>query len=279
FFCSGFLLMMGRQYGFFNWYKRRINRIFPTVFAVAIIGIVVFGRNPSLRGVLLYGGGWFVQAILVFYAVFWFVKKYLSGRLWIAYAVDAVVVLVWFALFWDKELFFLENATYLRWPCFFATMLLGASAYRLESSGRRKQRRLGRSFVVLFALLVLYYGYQLLEGPLHFLKQVQIVLLPVLAAIIWTVYEICSHPSVLKVYRSRYVYLPVYYISACCLEIYLSGRWSFPVGLSMIKLFPLNILVTFILIFIVAYIVKVFSNFLGQTVKTEPYDWKAMVRL
>ena len=70
FFCSGFCLMMGSDTDFFNWYKRRINRIFPTVFAVALIGIVFLSRNPTLKDVIIKGGGWFVQAIFLFYAIY-----------------------------------------------------------------------------------------------------------------------------------------------------------------------------------------------------------------
>ena len=47
FFCSGFLLMQSRSGDFFNWYKRRINRIYPTLFTIAIVSIVIFGDSPS----------------------------------------------------------------------------------------------------------------------------------------------------------------------------------------------------------------------------------------
>ena len=43
FFCSGYTLLLGRDdNGFFNWYKRRINRIYPTVFAWALMACVCF---------------------------------------------------------------------------------------------------------------------------------------------------------------------------------------------------------------------------------------------
>lgn len=111
FFCSGYLLMMGKQLDFFNWYKRRVNRIFPTIFAVALIGILFCGNNPTLKDVIIKGGGWFVQAIFLFYALFWFVKKYLNKKLIIAYSIDCVVILIWFIWFWNKEAFFLLNGT------------------------------------------------------------------------------------------------------------------------------------------------------------------------
>ena len=278
FFCSGYLLMMGRNMDFLNWYKRRVNRIFPTIFAVALIGIVVFGGDPTLRHVIIHGGGWFVQAIFVFYAIFWFVKRYLSDRLWIAYAINIAVVLIWFIWFWDKNVFILYNGTYLRWPCYFMIMLMGASVFKHEK--RIEGKNNGRLFVVLLVVsLLFYYGFQLIWGRIPVLKTIQIILLPALMAIIFCIYKICSSKKVLGAYTSKYVYWPLYYISACCLEIYLSGGWSFVVGKNLIGLFPLNVIVTFLMIFVVAYLVKVFSNFLSQTFKTESYDWIKMVKL
>ena len=42
FFCSGFTLFMGRQDDFPNWYKRRINRIYPTIIMWALVSAVIF---------------------------------------------------------------------------------------------------------------------------------------------------------------------------------------------------------------------------------------------
>ena len=280
FFCSGYLLMMGKEYDFFNWYKRRINRIFPTVFAIAIFGILVFGKDPTLKSVIINGGGWFVKAILVFYAVFWFVKHCLSERMWVAYLIDGIIVMAWYLLFYERDV----NPTfagvdYFRWPCFFMIMLLGASSYIIET---RKVLNSGGCIlylVLLVPLLAFYYGYQHLESRFVLLKDLQIVLLPALMGIIWCVYRICSNERVIKCYRNKYFYWPAYYISACCLEIYLCQWWCFDFGSNLIHYFPLNVIATFILVFIVAYLVKVFSIFLSQTFKTEKYDWKGMVKL
>jgi peptidoglycan/LPS O-acetylase OafA/YrhL len=280
FFCSGYLLMMGRNMDFPNWYKRRVNRILPTIFGVALIGIVVLGKDPTLKDVLVKGGGWFIKAIFVFYAFFWFVKRYASERLWIAFAIDAVVVLVWFVWFWDKDVFILSNGTYLRWPVFFMVMMMGAYVQQLENSQIDDNKgHLWQYTGLLVASLLLYYGYQIIWGQFPVLKEMQIVLLPVLLGITFCIYRICSSTKVSGLYTSKYVYWPVYYISACCLEIYLSGGWSFGVGRSLIGMFPLNVIVTFLMIFVIAYIVKVFCNFLTQTFKTENYDWMKMVRL
>lgn len=281
FFCSGFCLMLGSNSDFFNWYKRRINRIFPTIFAVALVGIVFMAKDPTLKHVIVKGGGWFVQAIFLFYAVFWFVKRFLADKLWVAFVMDAIIVLVWFIWFWDKSVFILFNGTYIRWPVYFMVMLMGAAA----SSSMRKQDEDGKErsgwfyLGLLVVTLVFYYGYQLVWYRYPILKDFQIILVPALLGMIYAFFKLCSNKKVIKVYQSKHLNWVMYGISACCLEIYLSGNWSFGIGLKLIHLFPLNIIVTFMIIFIVAYLVKVFSNFLSQTFKTEKYDWKGMVKL
>lgn len=280
FFCSGYLLIRGKQMDFLNWYKRRINRIFPTVFAAALIGIVFLGKNPALKDVVLYGGGWFVQAILLFYALFWLIKRYCFNRLWMIYVLLAVVVLAWFFFIWDKRVPVFSSGTYLRWPFYFMMMLVGASVSNREAN--KNDRQAGRLWIWVAGavlLFVLFNGYKLVGGRSPLLEECQIILFAIDMALVYCIYKVLASPSILKIYLSKYVYWIVYAISACCLEIYLTGSMMFGVGQRLIGYFPLNILLTFILIFIVAYLTKVFSKFLGQTFKTEKYDWKGMLTL
>lgn len=284
FFCSGFCLMMGRNIDFFNWYKKRINRIFPTIFAVAIIEILFRMSNPSLKDVIVNGGGWFVQAIFVFYFFFWFVKKFLNNKIWIAFIIVSIVVLTWFICAWDKDLFFLKDATYLRWPCFFMMMLFGAFiSKKVNSQSENKTGVKSNNGWIILGLLLLsllfYYGYQLIWTRFTILKRFQLILLPTLMLIVYLIYKLFTNDSLLAIYKKEKVYCVIYGISACCLEIYLSGSKCFPLGRSLINIFPLNIIITFLLVFVLAYVVKVFSNFLSQTFKTEKYDWKGMLML
>lgn len=57
FFCSGFTLFLGKMGRFDNWYKRRINRIYPTVFAWAIMGAFIFGYHYDMKHTIIHGGG------------------------------------------------------------------------------------------------------------------------------------------------------------------------------------------------------------------------------
>lgn len=281
FFCSGFLLVNSRGGDFFNWYKRRINRIFPTIFAVALVGIIFDGNDPTLKHVIVNSGGWFVQAIFLFYALFWFVRRFLTDKLWIAILTDLIITLLWFIWFWDKSVFILYDGTYLRWAAYFGVMLTGAmmSNYIQSHSYEGKKHSGLLDVTLLIVLLIFYYGYQLAWNQFPFLKDFQIILVLSLIGIVVTIYRLCSSHKVISVYLNKYLHWFVYGVSACCLEIYLCGGMVFWIGRKLIGFFPLNIIVTFLCIFIVAYFVKVFSSFLGQTFKSENYDWKAIVKL
>lgn len=74
FFCSGFMLFRGKSLRFDNFIKRRISRIYPTVFIVAIVGTLLFGKSDNIVSIILYGGGWFVSCIMIYYALIWLVK-------------------------------------------------------------------------------------------------------------------------------------------------------------------------------------------------------------
>lgn len=55
-FASGYTLLLSkRDLSFDNWYKRRINRIYPSVFVCVVMG-TLFRRNNELPLLSLWGG-------------------------------------------------------------------------------------------------------------------------------------------------------------------------------------------------------------------------------
>ena len=65
FFCSGYTLFLGRDASFFNWYKRRINRIYPTIFAWAIACCAIWSISTDFLDILVAGGGWFIKCLMI----------------------------------------------------------------------------------------------------------------------------------------------------------------------------------------------------------------------
>ena len=96
FFCSGYTLFLGRDMDFFNWYKRRINRIYPTVFTWALIAAVFFDQRYDMPEILIKGGGWFVSCIMIYYVVLWFIRKFLKKHLKWVFFMAATITLLWY---------------------------------------------------------------------------------------------------------------------------------------------------------------------------------------
>lgn len=69
FFCSGFTLFLGRIGRFDAWYKRRIRRIYPSVFGFALVTSICFASTSNMLHVILSGGGQFVSCIMLSYII------------------------------------------------------------------------------------------------------------------------------------------------------------------------------------------------------------------
>ena len=83
FFVAGFLVMKGlqkRQERFDNWYKRRLQRLWPAVFLWAVIAAMVWGDGLSWQKILVAPNYWFLQAIVVYYALFYWVGRLITVR-------------------------------------------------------------------------------------------------------------------------------------------------------------------------------------------------------
>ena len=84
FFCTGFTLFLGRLGRFDNWYKRRLNRIYPTIFAWAIIRAFLFHSDSGMKHAILSGSGWIVSCIMLYYIALYFIQRYMMAHLkWI----------------------------------------------------------------------------------------------------------------------------------------------------------------------------------------------------
>lgn len=130
FFCSGFTLFLGRMGRFDNWYKRRIHRIYPTVFAWAIVGAFIFNYHNDMRYTVINGGGWFVTCIMIYYVILYFIQRYMLNKLKLAFAIAAGICIIWYIVI-DRPIGYnMYGYTYFKWCHYFLFMLMGAMPQR-----------------------------------------------------------------------------------------------------------------------------------------------------
>jgi len=285
FFCSGFTLFLGSIGTFDNWYKRRINRIYPTVFACAILATALFGSQRNIIDVLLNGGGWFVSCIMIYYGVIYFVHKYALNRLTLVFFLLSVVFVVLFFVFSANGWYFnasgkaLEKSkwitqSYFKWGYFFLFMLLGLM---LSETKKKFVSRLVPDFLAMMAGIVMWYAVLLAGTRVELVASLQILgLIPLMAAIFYF-YKVCNSDLMARVYNSRCGGLLIRSVGGLCLEIYLIQSFLFTDKMNGI--FPLNLLIQFVAIVLAAYLLRCLARIFSQTFKDQDYDWSAVVKL
>lgn len=268
FFCSGFMLFRGKSLRFDNFIKRRISRIYPTVFIVAIVGTLLFGKSDNIVSIILYGGGWFVSCIMIYYALIWLVKavffKYLN-LIWIA---TLAIVILWFYLWFDHngEISMYGN-NYFKWGFFFIFMLQGAIM------GLEPYKYKFDNFVILKLLccILAWYSIFILNKYIPFIASIQWISLIPLYGITYYTYVLCCAPFWTKVYNHKIIGQLIYIIGGLCLECYLIQYFIFTDKLNCI--FPFNIPLIMLYVLFISYIINFLSTAFSQTFSKEGYNW------
>ena len=94
---------------------------------------------------------------------------------------------------------------------------------------------------------------------------------------VYSLHSLCQMSVMEKIYHNKYAHTFIMLVGGLCLEIYLVQ----PVLLTdkMNWLFPLNLIIMFVIIIFAAYILRCLSRIWMQTFKYEDYDWKAVVKI
>ena len=274
FFASGYTLFLGRFGRFDNWYKRRIRRIYPSIIAFAIILSYAGIRQLPMSEIVRGGGLWFIKCIMLYYIVLYFVRKYADNRPLIPFLISIGVVMVWY-LFEDTSKLFMYGATYFKWGHYFLFMLLGA--YLGNKTITLKSKPLFDG-IMLLLMLALFYGIQILAGRYEIVAHMQILTLLPLMGIVVCIYKLCSVTAVDKMLRTRFG-LCLRFVAGLCLEIYVvSGIVIKHMAGALTEYFPLNLLVTFLIIVAMAYLTRCLARIFLQIFEREDMDWKAVVK-
>lgn len=274
FFSSGFTLFLGRMGRFDNWYKRRINRIYPTVFAWAILSAFFFNLHQSMDYTIIHGGGWFVTCIMLYYVVLYFIQRFLLHHLKWVFGIVALICIAWYFIMDRPADYNMYGATYFKWGHYFLFMLLGAM---MGISQKQWKFNFKTDFIKLISSIFVYYAI-LFAGRIYTLfSELQIISLIPLLFIVYYFYKVCSSDTLKKWNTNRYIGWSIKFIGGLCLEIYLVQGVLFTENMNHI--FPINILIMFIIIFAVAYLLRCGSRIFSQTFKDGEYDWKAVFKL
>lgn len=274
FFCSGFTLFLGRLGRFDNWYKRRINRIYPSVIGWAVISTFFFRYQSDVKSMILTGGGWFVSSIMVYYVLFYFIRKYFSDKITWVFFTAGLFILIWYIIcFENKEINHLYKGD---WKMVFSFIFMLQGAV-IGMKRVKPQCNLFRDTMAFFLCIILFYGIQYAGTKNPAISYAQIITLIPLMGAVYYLYKLANTNKWEKIYNHKWGRSMITIISGLCLEIYLCQFSLFTDCMNF--LFPFNLLLMFLLIVMVAYCVRCVGRWVVQTFREEDYDWHSIVKL
>lgn len=277
FFCSGFTLFLKPMNGirqFPNWYKGRINRIYPSIIAVAFLGAIFFNVHRDVVDIALAHGYWFVACIMLYYIAIFFIGSYLKDKINLIALLVALGTAVWFYFAYRAPGFSMYGGHYIRWLLFFDFMLLGA---KMGENAASIKSRPASDVMLLILNIALFYALFIIPRKFGSIAVLQYFSFIPLMFSVFYFYKVFDSNWARKLYSNKVCNLVVRSIGGLCLEIYLvqsflfTDRWN--------NLFPLNIGIMFLVIFVVAYLTRCLSMLISQTFKDSPYDWKKIVSI
>ena len=267
FFASGFTLFLGRDMRFDEWYKRRINRIYPSILAVAITAYVIWGFEENIGDILLGKRYWFIGCIMVYYVFLYPLKKIKNEKVVNLIFIGWLVVMIAaFFVVWRGKAEPYSKGLY-RCLLFFLFMLQGAIM------GKHTEMFAFKWWHVPFFLIAIGACFYLVHiGSGNWLTLLSII--PLFCST-YSLYCICNAKVFDKLYQNRIAGSIIFIISQLCLEVYLIQKFIFTDALN--NLFPINVPIIMLVVIAAAYLLKILAEFISQTFRTEPYEWKKML--
>lgn len=291
FFCSGYTLFLGRDADFFNWYKRRINRIYPTVFAWVLIASIMGWQEWQHRGmvdILLNGGGWFVTCIMIYYVPLWFIKRFAKQHLGIVMTIAVACIFAWYYTIGIDDVLGTNNiygACYFKWVHYFIFMLLGSivglkrtkKAELVDADTPKSSIHTIKSAILLLLSIASFYALCWFKNKDGYFDYLQMLSLLPLAGVCYFFHSLCSSQAMAKLYNTKITGTSIKFIGGLCLEIYLV-QYSLLTD-KMNSIFPLNLIVMFVIILVAAYVLRCIARVWQQTFNKEIFCWKEIVTI
>lgn len=270
-------MFLGEQISFGSYYKRRISRIYPSVF-ISVLFIHLIKMNPAINLKELTGGS-FILAIMVYYVLLYFVRKYAIDRIgWILIGVAVISLII--HVFWFPNKYEVSDdglygyKSYYRWIPYFGAMLIGA---HVGMKRKELNYRTRLDFIKLVMCIIVFYGIQFGAKMYRPIAPWQVVTLLPLMGILYYFYKCCHARWLTNLYQSKYGNFIIMFVGGLCLESYLIQLSLLTAKMN--NIWPLNLLIIVVVILVCAYIVRSVARIIQQTFRTEDYEWKKVFSL
>lgn len=253
FFVAGFVLINCNKQSFPQWYCKRITRIYPQIMIVTAVLLTV-GHTNKLYNLIYPTLFWFINAIMLYYILYYFIPKTKQAFLSIIFLLFIPYFIIYFN-FLDTSRFVIESG-YFMWIFYFQIMLLGGY-WGLDDSSLEFNKNAG--FTILL-LLISYFMIKILSGIYPVLYEVQFLQHLLTFPIVYLSFMFANGNYVSGALRNSIFRNVVVFFSSITLEIYLVQFYI--IGKLSHVYFPINFIIVSFLIILCGYLLSKMSKYL-----------------
>lgn len=213
FFCSGFTLWFTNTASFGAYLKRRVVRIYPAIWLVAVLSSLL-GDDIGIKELVYPTGHWFIGAILAFYVVYYFVRKYLANQIGYLIVILGLCMLLVYVL-WLGPAWVLNTSTKFVWLYYLSAFLLGGYLAKKEAHGNRR-----RIWVDVPLFMGFWAGYYV---SIYYLRSSMWLLVSIFFAFgaLVFLFRLSTNEALIRMLRNKWSWPVVKFIASLTLEIYL----------------------------------------------------------
>jgi len=245
---------------FLPWYKRRILRIYPSTWLATILMIVI--AQSAWRTLDFFGyvglfvwptAYWFIAALMLYYVIFYVIWQRQNYKYFLVGIFILVLPYLYFYLtVVDLSFYSIEGPGYFKWMFYLQTMFFGGY---LAGSKPFEKTSFVKDGVAVVCCVGFYYGILIFMsrfGGWQFQAVTHLLMFPILFFFL----RFAESKEITALVQSKYVGPVISLMAALTLEIYLLHGYvrAFPFVLKTI--FPLNIVVFWILTIALAYVLN-----------------------
>lgn len=234
----------------------------------------------AIVSILIAGGGWFANAIVLFYTVDYILKKVFKNKLSIPLiGLFAVCFLSYLLLSRNEYVNLYAAESKFAWGVYFLVMLAGMCIGSNIKEGKiLPNLKIRASIGLLLLSIFCYYGILFLARKLEYPRLEIISVLPLECMMV--VFMLFFRRNGFTVLWNKKIGFIFRFLSSHCWEIYLAQLFfcfTYDNQFDKVFPFPLNIPMTFLAIFATGYIIKVGSRFIVQLFNKDDFDWKKII--
>lgn len=259
---SGFVLVNIRE-NFVNWYKKRLIRIYPSIWIITLLYIVLgfyTFDNWSIGSYFIYPTYYhFIASIVVLYIPYYIVVKnqYLKDRVPLIMLGLFLIQMIIYVSIYDKTYYHIDTV---REPMirflFFQSMLMGLY-FRINHERYVDQKKIS-DWILLGVSLLVYFTTKLAFARIESISQFQIINQFTLFISLYYIFKCFSGIDTKLAKLPDLIKTPVSFIAKITLQIYAVQYVIIPQFADIV--FPVNWLIITSLIIVSAHILYIVGN-------------------